>query len=147
MLQRGLSAHNIIIWLFSVDLLPLMLAKMCQLCLFFLPARFLIDLCSFVVWFLLSMCSTYHLPLIMLYSARGRGFAQRSQFHGFNVLALNSSCVRCLGAVVHVYIRGIYIYISFCACMILLYYKGFGRGGLPPPPSSVVHFPWEMLWL
>ena len=76
MLQRSISACRVC--LFRVDLLPLMLAKMCQLCLLlFLPARFLLDFCS--------LCA----PLV-LYSARGRGVwfgtaFTTSLFHVFGV--------------------------------------------------------------
>ena len=93
MLQRGISAFVAYICLFRVDLLPLMLAKMRQLCLlFFLPARFLLDFCSFAR-FLLAVCSTCALQrswpwCVVWYSV-----------HNFTV-----SCVWCLGAVLYIFV-------------------------------------------
>ena len=65
MLQRGISACRIC--LYRVDLLPLMLAKMCQLCLLFFCPR---DFCS-ISALLRGFCSLCA-PLV-LHSARGRG--------------------------------------------------------------------------
>ena len=65
MLQRGISACRIC--LFRVNLLPLMLAKMCQLCLLLFCPR---DFCA-ISALLRGFCSLCA-PLV-LYSARGRG--------------------------------------------------------------------------
>ena len=95
MLQRGTSACPIC--LFKVDLLPLMLAKMCQLCLLlFLPARFLLDF-GFFARFLLAVCSTALVAMVC-------GLAQRSQLHCFMCLML--------GAVLYIFVLVIYSYYS-----------------------------------
>ena len=77
MFQRGISACRIC--LFRVDLLPLMLAKMCQLCLFFfaraISARFLL-FCVVSARCVLHLCSTALVAVVC-------GLAQRSQFHCF----------------------------------------------------------------
>ena len=96
MLQRGISACRIC--LFRVDMLPLMLAKMCQLCLIFLPARFLLDFCSFAR-FLLAVCSTCALqrswPWCVVWHS----------VHNFTV-----SCVWC--SVLYIFVRVRYSYYS-----------------------------------
>ena len=78
MLQRGISACRIC--LFRIDLLPLMLAKMCQLCLLFLPARFLL-FCAVSPRCVLHLCSTALVAVVC-------GLAQRSHLHCFMCLVL-----------------------------------------------------------
>ena len=99
MLTRDISACRIC--LFRVDLLPLMLAKMCQLCLFlFLPARFLLDFCSFAR-FLLAVCST---------SALQRSWPWCVVWHSVHNFTV--SCVWCLGAVLYIFVLVRYSYYS-----------------------------------
>ena len=89
MLQRDISACQIC--LFRVDLLPLMLAKMCQLCLLLLlPAQFLLDFCSFAR-FLLAVFSTCALQ---------RSWPWCVVWH--SVHNFTASCVWCLGAVLYI---------------------------------------------
>ena len=89
MLRRGISAGRIC--LLRVDLLPLIFAKMCQSCLLFLPARFLLDFCSFAR-FLLTVCSTCALQ---------RSWPWFVVWHG--VHNFTASCVWCfLGAVLYI---------------------------------------------
>ena len=103
MLQRGISACRIC--LFRVDLLPLMLAKMCHLCLlFFLPARFLLDFCSFAR-LLLAVCSTCALQRSWPYCVVWHSV------HNFTV-----SCVWCLGAVLYIFVLVRYSYYSSSMC-------------------------------
>ena len=92
MLQRGISACRIC--LFRVDLLPVMLAKMCQLCLLFFARAISALLRGFC-----SLCA----PLV-LYSARGRGL-----WFGTAFTAL---CVWCLGAVLYIFVLVRYLYYS-----------------------------------
>ena len=140
MLQRRISACRIC--LFRVDLLPLMLAKMCQLCLFFLPARFLLDFCSFAR-FLLAVCSTRALQRSWLWCLVWHSV------HNFTV-----SCVWCFGAVLYIFVLARYSYynssmydngnIQHASHKAYMYFRlFFGRSGaisllLPYLPAKTV---------
>ena len=98
MLQRGISACRIC--LFRVDLLPLVLAKMCELCLLFfaraISARFLL-FCAVSARCVLHLCSTALVAVVC-------SLAQR---HNFTV-----SCVWCLGVVLYIFVLVRYSYYS-----------------------------------
>ena len=101
LLQGGISARNIC--LFRADLLPLLLAKMCQLFLFlFCPLDFC-SLCGFC-----SLCApdtTFSALCTALVAVVFTAFTTSRFMSG------------CLGAIVYVYTRQICIF--FFACMIL----------------------------